>query len=800
MRLPAALQRVPRLAVDLAALLLVSLPALLPLAGPGYLWGHDAEDPPWRSLALAEAMSQGVLFPRWSADLFCGYGYPLFNFQSPLAFHPAAILSTVTSIGLLDASKVSFALALLMAATGAYFLARYVLGHRGAALLAGVLYLYSPAIIGDVYVRGTLGGVFALGLLPYALLAFMRLWDRPTLPASMACALLLAGLVLTHNVTAALALGVMAAYAGFRFMARPDAGKLAAAGATLILGLGVASFFWLPALLESGLTHCARVSVENFNWRADFVNPLGNAREGYESTFYLITNWGPFDLHPAYPYGGGPYKLGLLEGLLLVATAVLLVRDDRRPTSVVSLYLVALLLFFGHTSWSQWIWEAVPGADMLQFPWRLTRPLSLLLAVTGSWAVLQLGRGRHGWILPSVVGLAAMLSTMWLAPTEMKPFKYGSSITRDTVIRWQGQNPGRAGTTTDGQFLPLSVQWEGFGSHHLMIRYGQSYPDERWVDLTAFLPEGSQAWITATRKAQQWMEARVEAAETTTVALRAVYFAGWTAYLNGVKVPIEPASWREYEEGRRAALGVCQVDVPPGIHLVSLVFESTPVREWADRVSALSGGCAALLLVVGLWRRSNGGVVIWKSIPILALLAVVLAGYLLFLSLAAAGGPVWVENRVVRDLLEEHGEKKLRVVPPEGGKAEDYVLSKSFSIAGDTRPVLYMHPPASAWSRVWLPENARLEFALALDPQVWDKSGDGVEFQVAVRHREGLEVLFRRHVDPRGNPSDRSWIDGSVDLGRLAHREVEIILSTGHAGSPDFDWAGWANPRIVIHP
>lgn len=47
-------------------------------------------------------------------------------------------------------------------------------------------------------------------------------------------------------------------------------------------------------------------------------------------------------------------------------------------------------------------------------------------------------------------------------------------------------------------------------------------------------------------------------------------------------------------------------------------------------------------------------------------------------------------------------------------------LSGHDSIEGDSRPVLYMHPTSSASTRVWLPEEAKLELALVIDPEAWN--------------------------------------------------------------------------------
>ena len=86
-----------------------------------------------------------------------------------------------------------------------------------------------------------------------------------------------------------------------------------------------------------------------------------------------------------------------------------------------------------------------------------------------------------------------------------------------------------------------------------------------------------------------------------------------------------------------------------------------------------------------------------------------------------------------------------------------------------------------------------------MDPEVWDKSSDGVEFRVAIREGSKLATIVARRVSPKSEPRDREWISGTVDLAQFANRSVEIVLSTDPMASADYDWGGWATARIAIN-
>ena len=87
---------------------------------------------------------------------------------------------------------------------------------------------------------------------------------------------------------------------------------------------------------------------------------------------------------------------------------------------------------------------------------------------------------------------------------------------------------------------------------------------------------------------------------------------------------------------------------------------------------------------------------------------------------------------------------------------------------------------------------------MALDPQVWDRPGDGVDFEVEVRSGERVEKVFSAYVDPKKDLAQRRWTEASVDLSPYGGQVVELTLSTLPHASPDHDWAGWAQP--VIRP
>jgi hypothetical protein len=128
------------------------------------------------------------------------------------------------------------------------------------------------------------------------------------------------------------------------------------------------------------------------------------------------------------------------------------------------------------------------------------------------------------------------------------------------------------------------------------------------------------------------------------------------------------------------------------------------------------------------------------------------------------------------------------------------------TIQGQTKPAIAMHPDSTLiYEQVRVPERATLRTWIALKPGAWERGGDGVVFRVGVRDGGTYTPLATRHVDPGGNPDDRTWIPLTIDLDSYAGRPIDLVFHTdgspaGHPPNLAWDWAIWGKPAIVLTP
>ncbi|RME62819.1 MAG: hypothetical protein D6790_05705, partial [Caldilineae bacterium] len=255
----------------LILLIALSLLALAPLAAPGYFYGaHDGRHSVFYVEMFDQAIRSGALWPRWAMHHAQGYGYPTFVLQAPLAFYMAEFF-VLLGVGVTGAVKLAWTLGFLLGAWGMYALVRSWTGGRKAgdgsrlaALVAGLLYVFIPYHLLDMYVRAAFAETMMMAWFPWAFLAFDRLILGGATPGwqgrLLLAALSLAAVLLTHvfaliAFTPLLIVFVLfrLAQQGFRDTHRAPARTTLLAAAAGMSGLLLSAVFLLPLLAEGPL-------------------------------------------------------------------------------------------------------------------------------------------------------------------------------------------------------------------------------------------------------------------------------------------------------------------------------------------------------------------------------------------------------------------------------------------------------------------------------------------------------------------------------------------------------------------
>jgi hypothetical protein len=560
-----------------------SLFAVMPLAGPGYFF--EAHDAPHTIFFLTEfdaALRDGVWYPGWATDQALGYGYPTFVLYPPLAYYVAEGFHLLGA-GKVAAIKWTWALATVGAGLAMYAYARHILG-RHSGLLAAVVYVYTPYHLADLYVRAALAEYSAFAWMPLALLAFHTLTGRPSETSRAprtAQSLALAGLAygalwLTHNPTGLAFTLLLAAYVLFRLATEGTSWSwvLRRALASLVgglLGLGIAAALILPNLFERGFINQTQWVRASYNYALHFVYPFQ----------FLSPFWGYGAAGPG-PIDGMSFQLGVLPVLLGGAALIgALWRPGRKRALAFFYGLATLLILFLMIPTSAPLWEVLPLAALVQFPWRLLALTTVTLAVLSGLALNRVsisGRRGPGLILVLVVVLGSFPYTL-PEYTPVPEIAEGPLLT----IEFERTYRDMVGMTAWTEELPPDSP--------LVEQYRAGGP---LITAEASAPEATIEMIrTGGASDELW----VRSPEGTELTFYTYYFPGWRVFVDGERVP--DSALRP-----KPPYGLLTLDLPPGEHRVLLRWGDTPLRM-AGKGLTVTCLALALGLVVWSWRRGS---------------------------------------------------------------------------------------------------------------------------------------------------------------------------------------------------
>ena len=181
-------------------LLFIVFLAVKPLLHPGLPPTHDGEYHLVRFYEFDQAIRDGDWYPRWAKDLNNGYGIPLFNYVYPLPNYVASLLH-LFGVSFIDGVKLNLLLATLVGVLFFYFWLRLFF-DKTSAMVGAIFYAFAPYRFVDIYVRGSVGEVWALGWFPTFLWSVTKLIKTGKVKYIILSGVFFALTVLSHNIVA----------------------------------------------------------------------------------------------------------------------------------------------------------------------------------------------------------------------------------------------------------------------------------------------------------------------------------------------------------------------------------------------------------------------------------------------------------------------------------------------------------------------------------------------------------------------------------------------------------------------
>jgi hypothetical protein len=561
-----------RLTWNVVLIVALSAFAWAPLVGPPYfLNAHDAPHSIFYLNQFDQAIRDGVLYPRWGVDFALGYGYPLFNIYSTLAYYVAEVFHLLGA-SLTASVKLTYILGAVLSGLTMYAFAKRVLGAE-AGLLAATVYMFVPYRLLDVYVRSAFVESFAFSFLPLILLGFHDLVERWSVRRLVLASLAYAALFLTHAATALIFTILLVPYVGFLVVSRRRLGwaeLVRAAGVSLAaaaLALVLSSIFLVPMLAEKGYIVESQWTQGSFGYVKHFVYPsqlfspfwgYGYAGEGLQDEMSL--------------------QLGLAVTILaMVGVTYSLWNGVTGKRHVLFFFVASLIIVLATLPVGLPVWQALPLADFIQFPWRLLGLAALTMSFLSGASVHavsgQRSKTRRGWN----PGLGVLLLVVVLTSHNYTLPEYTAPSARSeqpvAIIDFESfYPPDRVGMTIWVTEQPHDTP--------LVPQYLSGQP---LLKARALL-EG--ATVQSIRHGGASEEVLVSTPAETEVQFYTYYFPGWRGYVDGQEVDIYPTGPH----------GLITLRAPAGDHRVAIRFGYTPPRIVGTALSLVGLAVAASIL------------------------------------------------------------------------------------------------------------------------------------------------------------------------------------------------------------
>lgn len=489
--------------------------AVKPLFGARFIPTHDGEYHIIRFWQFFTMLSQGYLFPRWAPDLNSGYGLPLFIFHYPFPNYIGSLFHAL-GVSFVDSVKFTLAFGYLTASMWCFLWLRKVFGHT-PALVGTIICFMVPYWFVDLYVRGSVGEVWALS---FVLLTFFSLEYYSRIGVAIG----IAGIIVSHNITALIFVPILFLYALYRK-------KMSLSG--FIIGIGLAAYFWIPAILESR----SMVGLNSVSYEEHFPD------------FFqlLFPSWGTGFSGAGISADEMSFQIGIVPLIIFCISFFVALRKKALRSIVFPVFVVVAVSIYAMTEYSIPFWRYVPFIANIQYPWRLLMVPMIAVGYFSSFLAT---------VLPQkfMVGLA--LVAFVFSFSYMKPVTYEI---RDDA-HYLSRREFTDGTSSLGNsFSTIYTGWK----------------KDRFIQRFQASTDGVQ--IHVTKENFLSYDLNVNAKTDSTIIAHILYFPGWKAYVDGKEATII------YRDD-----GIIHVNIPTGVHTVQFQFTKTPLRLFADGLSLFS--------------------------------------------------------------------------------------------------------------------------------------------------------------------------------------------------------------------
>jgi len=547
--------------IILIFLFLISFVTFYRLCRPGYPSMMD-DMHVFRLQQFDQCLKDGQIPCRFIKDGGMGYGYPLFNYYSPLAYSIAELFHLI-GFSLITSLKITFALCHIIGVFGMFFFASIFWGELGG-FISAVIFLLAPYQATDSWVRGAIAESLAINIIPWVFYFLTKYINSNK--NKILLIISLTALLLSHNLTSLAIAPVLIIYSLFLLFNNKKLTFKSILNLSLpvLFSIGLSSFFILPAILEKNLVTVDTMTQGYFQYIIHFVT----LNQLFISRFWGFgaSLWGPID--------DMAFSIGLIQWLLPLITIFFLFLQRKKLKSKPIIFAILFLLislffiFLTHNK-STFIWKMIPIMSFYQFPWRFLSVAIFTLSFVAGSIILLINKKK----LQIIAVVLISIITILLNFSYFKEDIWYSNLTDDQKL-----SPDE-----------ITAQ-SGAGLKDYWPKYGQNFP-------TSFAPNypsvSENTIISYYSKKSNRINLTAFVKSEGKISLPLVYFPNWQLYIDGKKSDFEI----------NKDLGLIEFNLTSGQHSIILKLKNTPIRTIANSISLVSLGLIIFISVKS--KRKN---------------------------------------------------------------------------------------------------------------------------------------------------------------------------------------------------
>lgn len=518
-----------------------------------------------RVYEMSKSLKDGMFPVRWVRDLGYGYGYPIFNFYSPLPYYIGGTLSVV-GVDALFATKIVFIFALIFSGITMFLFVKGLYGTL-SGVVSATIYMYFPYHAVNTYVRGDLDELLAYSFIPLVFLSLNRLFQTLSLRWVFITSLVIFLVVISHNLTAFIMLFFMLIFFLVSIFYSKDKKKYILLFVTAcIFGFITSSFYSIPAVIESSSTNVISQIGGGAHFSDHFVclGQLWNSPWGFGGSTRGCLDGVSFKLS----------KINIILVILVGLIAVIKIKKTRKNMFFTFAFVSFLFSLFMAINYSEFLWRIIPFSSFIQYPWRFLNFTSFSASILIGFLFAEIGWFTKNKTLQPVVGITIVLLTLFLNAKLFQPqlfYERGVNYyINEPYLVWDVSK-------ISDEYLPRNFKKPASENN---------------------IPQGpievisGQALINIVSQSTQSINAEIFSSDISQIRINRTPFPGWTLKVNGIT-----------KEAQNKRDGM-YINLSKGKNIIVLVMRQSTVERMANVLSVLG----LLVIFIGIIISPKAGI------------------------------------------------------------------------------------------------------------------------------------------------------------------------------------------------